>query len=154
MIEKLINKIIIKSIPLILLLLIILPNLNLMAQCAPGSLSRECIDNISEGFIYLKSFSIDGQDNLKERIEYTAVMSKDTQYAFKICTSDEGADGIILTIFDSNRNEIISNQQESDIDPELNYICTSTGIYYLRFTFYESMNRCGGCILSFKKNQD
>jgi hypothetical protein len=154
MIETSGKRIIIKSIYLFFILIIFLPHLKLRAQCAPGSLSRECINTISEGYIYLKSFSIDDQDNSKENIEYTAVMSKDTQYAFKICTSLEGADGIILTLFDSNRNKIISNQEESFIDPEVNYQCASTGIYYIRFTFYESKNRCGGCILSFKNNQD
>lgn len=154
MLEKIIKRTIIKSTILFFVLFTILPNLKTRAQCAPGSLSRECISSISEGFIYLKSYSIDGQDNSKEKIEYTAVMSKDTQYAFKICTSLEGADGIVLTIYDLNRNEIISNREETFIDPELNYMCTSTGIYYIRFTFYDSENRCGGCILSFRRSQD
>ncbi len=154
MLEKIIKRTVIKSTTLFFVLFIILPNLKTRAQCVPGSLSRECINSINKGFIYLKSYSIDGLDNSKEKIEYTAVMSKDTQYAFKICTSLEGADGIVLTIYDSNRNVIITNREETVIDPELNYMCTSTGIYYIRFTFSESKNRCGGCILSFKKSQD
>ena len=85
-------------------------------------------------------------------IEYTAVMSKDTRYAFRICTSDKSADGIVLTIFDSNRNEIISNREKTVIHPELNHLCNSTGIYYLRFTFYESRDKCGGCIMSFRND--
>jgi len=143
-----------KSIFLFFVLFVFFPNLKLNAQCSPGSLSRQCIDNMSEGFIYLRSFSIDGQDNAGEKIEYTTVLSKDTQYTFQICSSIEGADGIVLTIYDSNRNAITSNQEEIIIDPELKYICTSTGIYYLTFTFFESKNRCGGCILSFKNSQD
>ncbi len=154
MLGKILKRINIKLISLFFVLFIILPHLKIKAQCEPGSLSRECINSISEGFIYLKSYSIDGQDNSKERIEYTAVMSKDTQYSFKICTSFEGADGIILTIYDANRNEIASNREKGIIVPDLNYMCTSTGIYYLRFTFFESRNSCGGCILSFKKTQD
>ena len=154
MLEKTIKRTIIKPATLLLVLFIILPNFKIKGQCVPGSLSRECINSISEGFIYLKSYSIDGKNISKENIEYTAVMSKDTQYAFKICTSHEGADGIVLTIYDSNRKEIISNREETVIETELNYMCTATGIYYIRFTFYESENRCGGCILSFKKSQD
>ena len=141
MLEKTIKGTIIKSSLLFFIFFIILPHLTIRAQCVPGTLSRECINSINEGFIYLKSYRIDGQDNSRERIEYTAVMSKDTQYAFKICTSLDGADGIVLTIYDANRNVIISNREESVIDPELNYMCASTGIYYIRFTFYESTNR-------------
>ena len=154
MLEIVIKRTITGSTILLIILFIILPNLKIKAQCIPGSLSRECIPSISEGFIYLKSYSIDGQDKTREKIEYTVVMSKNTQYAFKICTSLEGADGIILTIYDANRVEIISNRRGTLVDPEINYRCTSTGIYYLRFTFFESENRCGGCILSFKKSQD
>lgn len=154
MLEKVINRTVPKSIFLFFILFISLPQLNLRAQCAPGSLSRDCIKNIGEGFIYLKSFSVDGQAISGDKVEYTAVMSKDTQYAFNICTALEGADGIVLTIYDSNRNVILSNREGNVIDPELNYFCNSTGIYYVRFTFHDSKNRCGGCILSFKKFQD
>lgn len=143
-----------KSIFLFFVLFVLFPLQKPNAQCSPGSLSRQCIDKVEEGFIYLKSYSIDGQDKTREKIEYTSVLSKDAQYTFQICSSIEGADGIVLTIYDSNRNAVKSNRKEIIIDPELKYMCTSTGIYYLTFTFFESKNRCGGCILSFKNSQD
>ena len=59
----------------------------------------------------MKSFSIDGQDKTREKIEYTIVLSKDIQYNFQICSSGVGADGIILTIFDAKRNAVASNQE-------------------------------------------
>ena len=69
------------SFSLFLVLFIIFPHLKMIAQCDPGSLSRECINKISEGFIYLKSFSIDGQENSEEKIEYTVVMSNNLYLA-------------------------------------------------------------------------
>lgn len=143
-----------RSILLLFVLGLFLPPQKSNAQCSPGSLSRQCIDNINDGFIYLKSFSIDGQDKTRKKIEYTIVLSKGAEYAFQICSTIEGADGIVLTIYDSNRNAVISNHEETAIKPELSYLCTSTGIYYVTFTFFESKNRCGGCILSFKNRQD
>ena len=143
-----------KSLIILLVFYFLIPIQQLNAQCSPGSLSRQCIDNMGEGAIYLKSFSIDGQDKTRDKIEYTAVLSKDTQYTFQICSSGEGADGIILTIYDAKRNAIASNRDDIIIKPELKYTCAITGIYYLAFTFYESANRCGGCILSFENSQD
>lgn len=143
-----------KSLFILLVFYFLNPFQQLNAQCSPGSLSRQCIDNLQEGAIYLKSFSIDGEDKTRDKIEYTTVLSKDTQYTFQICSSGVGADGIILTIYDAKRNAVASNREDFIINPELKYKCAVTGIYYLAFTFYESANRCGGCILSFKNNQD
>ena len=143
-----------KSLLLLCIIYFLIPGQKLSAQCSPGSLSRQCIDNLEEGAIYMKSFSIDGQDKTREKIEYTIVLSKDIEYNFQICSSGVGADGIILTIFDAKRNAVASNQEEIVINPELKYTCSVTGIYYLTFTFHESDYRCGGCILSIKNSQD
>lgn len=143
-----------KSLFILLVFYFLNPIQQLNAQCFPGSLSRQCINNLEQGAIYLKSFNIDGQDKIGDKIEYTTVLSKDTQYTFQICSSGEGADGIILTIYDAKRNAIASNREDKIINPELKYKCAVTGIYYLAFTFFKSSNKCGGCILSFKNSQD
>ena len=143
-----------KSILILIVFYFLIPVQKLNAQCSPGSLSRQCIENLVEGAIYLKSFSIDGQDMTRDKIEYTTVLSKDTHYTLHICSSGEGADGIVLTIYDAKRNAIASNREEFIIKSELKYTCTKTGIYYLAFTFYDSANRCGGCIMSFINSQD
>jgi hypothetical protein len=121
------------------------------AQCNPETYSLNCIDNLKEGYIYLKSYNIDGNKGSKNKVEYTAVFSKDTYYSLDICTESNDADGIILSIFDSKRNLVISNIYNSFPESGFEYKCEITGIYYLTFTFGKSKKYCGGCILAIKK---
>jgi hypothetical protein len=99
----------------------------------------------------MKSYNIDGQNGSRSKIEYTAVFSTDTKYHMKICTESNNADGIILTIYNSDRDPVISNITASELMPEVEFECELTGIYYLTFTFQDSRRSCGGCVLTFKK---
>jgi hypothetical protein len=121
------------------------------AQCSPEEYSLECIQRIREGFIYLKSFNIDGNKDSKSRVEYTTVFSRDTQYVLYICTGLSDSDGIILTIYNPQREIMATNHTGDNINSELEFNCTRTGIYYLTFTFQSSESMCGGCVLSFRK---
>jgi len=136
---------------ILLIVNIILPANKAFSQCAPEVFSRECLEHLPEGFTYLKSYNVDGQQQSGDIIEYTSVLSKETHYSFQICTPAIGADGIVLSIFDSNRNKLSSNAEGSNIDTQLIFKCQSTGIYYLVFSFSGSTDYCGGCVMSFKK---
>jgi hypothetical protein len=121
------------------------------AQCAPEEYSMNCIENIREGFIYLKSYNIDGKKGIANKVEHTTIFSKDVKYVLNICTGSTDADGIILTIYNAGRETMASTVGEDGISSELEFNCNKTGIYYLTFTFQDSRSSCGGCILSFKK---
>ena len=121
------------------------------AQCAPEEYSMNCIENIREGFIYLKSYNIDGKKGTASKVEYTTIFSKDVQYILNICTGSTDTDGIILTIFNAGRETMASTVVKDGVSSELEFNCNKTGIYYLTFTFQDSSSSCGGCILSFKK---
>ena len=121
------------------------------AQCAPEEYSMNCIEKIREGFIYLKSYNIDSKKSTKNKVEYTAVFSKDVHYVLNICTGSTDTDDIILTIYNASKETVASTLAEVGISSELEYDCNKTGIYYLTFTFRNSKSSCGGCILSFKK---
>ena len=121
------------------------------AQCSPEEHSLDCIERIREGFIYLKSYNIDGNKDSKAMVEYTTVFSRDTQYVLYICTGLSDTDGIILTIYNPQREIMATNNTGDNINSELEFNCTTTGIYYLTFTFQSSKNMCGGCVLSFKR---
>ena len=121
------------------------------AQCTPEEYSLNCIQRIREGFIYLKSYNIDGNRDSKDKVEYTTVFSRDTQYVLHICTGLPDTDGIVLTIYNPQREIMATNNTGDNINSELEFNCTTTGIYYLTFTFQSSKSMCGGCVLSFRK---
>jgi len=122
----------------------------LNAQCNPEMYSLNGIEKLKEGYIYLKSYNIDGINGTRDKIEYTVVFSKDTNYLLNICTESNNADGIILSIYNSNRELVISNGINNALKSSFEFKCGLTGIYYLTFTFQESRKYCGGCILAFK----
>ena len=122
-----------------------------VAQCDFQVQSQNCIAEIQDGFIYVKSFNVNGQNGNKQKIEYSYVMTRDTQYYINICTAEDDTDGIIITIYDSNRNPVSTNYADDKFFPALIFQCSATGIYYITYTFKDSKNYCGGSSLAFRK---
>ncbi len=136
---------------LILIFIFVISIGNLYGQCNTQELSSNCVSKVKDGFIFLKSFSIDGNNGSREKVEYSYVFSKDTQYNLNICSGEENTDGIIVTIYDSKRRVASTNFANNKIFPGIIYTCQATGIYYIVYTFDNSLNFCGGSVLAFKK---
>lgn len=122
------------------------------AQCDAGKFAENCIPKLEDGFTFLKSFNVDGQAGAKDKVEYSYVFSKDTQYFINICVpGNEPTDGIIATLFDSNRKMVATNFANGKFYDKIKYPCSATGIYYITFTFKDSQASCGGSVLGFKR---
>jgi hypothetical protein len=109
------------------------------------------ISELQDGFIFLKSFKVDGQGGTKSMVEYSYVFSKDTQYYLNICNDGLETDGIVVTMYDSKRQVVTTNFNEGKFYSGFIYPCNATGIYYITFTFEGSQNYCGGSVLGFKR---
>lgn len=121
------------------------------AQCNASDLADNCISQLADGFNFVKSFPIDGQGGNKEKIEYSYVFATGTEYTINICTAGEAPDGIVVSLYDSNRRLVTTNQANGKIYKGVRYNCNSTGIYYITFTFKDSQANCGGSVLGFKR---
>lgn len=121
------------------------------AQCAADAQANACISKLQDGFTFLKTFKVDGQQGAKAKVEYSYVFSKDTQYFLNVCNDGAGTDGIIVTMYDSKRQMVSTNFNNGKFYPGLVYPCNATGIYYITFTFQDSQNHCGGSVLGFKR---
>lgn len=119
-----------------------------LAQCNAETLSTQCIPKLAEGFNFLKSYKI--EKGAKPYVEYSYVFTKGTQYMINICASDQDADGIVVTLYDSKRNKVASNKDGDRYFNAIAYPCNSTGIYYIQYTFDEN-SACGGSALGFKR---
>ncbi|SRR5690606_17663220 len=118
------------------------------AQCNAETLSTQCIPKLASGFNFLKSYKVEKSG--KEYVEYSYVFTKGTQYMINICASDQDADGIVVTLYDSKRNKVASNKDGDRYFNAIAYPCNSTGIYYIQYTFDEN-SACGGSALGFKR---
>ncbi len=124
---------------------------NSFSQCDPHGYTESCISKLNDGFTFLKSFKIDGEAGSKSKVEYSYVFSKDTQYFINLCANGANTDGIIVTMYDSNRKQVGTNFLNNSFYPAFIYPCNATGIYYITFTFKDSKNFCGGSVLGFKR---
>ena len=124
---------------------------NIYAQCNTDKYTDACIPKLMDGFNFLKSYKVDGEGGAKNKIEYSYVFTKGTQYLINICTDGGDTDGIMVTLFDSNRKQVTSSVNNGTLYSAIAYQCNTTGIYYITYTFKDSKSHCGGSVLGFKR---
>lgn len=122
-----------------------------VAQCNSENLSSECIPKLAAGFNFLKSYKIDGDGGSKEKVEYSYVFLKGTQYMINICAPSQPTDGIIVSLYDGNRNKVASSKLNDQYITAIAYPCNATGVYYIQYTFEKPSSFCGGSALGFKR---
>jgi hypothetical protein len=127
----------------------VLSGLEVIAQCNSESLSTQCIPKLATGFNFLKSYKI--EKGGKDFVEYSYVFTKGTQYMINICAGGTNTDGIVVSLFDSNRNKVASSKVNGQFISAIAYPCATTGIYYIQYTFDGSTSYCGGSALGFKR---
>ena len=121
------------------------------AQCNPDDFTTACVPQLKEGFNFLKSYKIDGEGGSKAKVEYSYVFTKGTQYYINLCANGGATDGIVVSLFDSNRNEVATSKIGAQLVSAIAYPCNATGIYYITYTFDKSSKYCGGSALGFKR---
>jgi hypothetical protein len=121
------------------------------SECDPESHANNCIPKLATGFNFLKAYKVDGVSGAKEKVEYSYVFTTGTQYMINLCSGNTAPDGIVVSLYDGQRNKIATNKIEDQIVSAINFSCRSTGIYYIQYTFDGSSTRCGGSALGFKR---
>ena len=139
-----------KKLIFIVLSVFVLSALEVIGQCNSEALSTACIPKLAAGFNFLKSYKI--EKGGKDFVEYSYVFTKGTQYMINICAgSADGVDGIVVSLYDSNRNKVASSKINGQFISAIAYPCNTTGIYYIQYTFDGSTQNCGGSALGFKR---
>jgi hypothetical protein len=122
-----------------------------IGQCNSEALSNECVPKLASGFNFLKSYKVDGADGTKDKVEYSYVFTKGTQYMINICATAQPTDGIVVTLFDSQRKKVATSKADGQYISAMAFACNATGIYYIQYTFDESTTYCAGSALGFKR---
>lgn len=138
-----------KKLLVLVLAAIAVSAMDVIGQCNADNLSTQCIPKLSPGFNFLKSYKI--EKGGKDYVEYSYVFTKGTQYMINICAAGQNTDGIVVSLFDSNRNKVASSKINGQFISAIAYPCNTTGIYYIQYTFDGSTSYCGGSALGFKR---
>ncbi len=131
--------------------LISVGSIDLNGQCNPDNFANACIPKLASGFNFLKSYKVDGEGGAKDKVEYSYVFTKGTQYMINLCANGANTDGIVVTLFDSGRNKVATSKINGQFISAIAYPCNATGIYYIQYTFDGSAAKCGGSALGFKR---
>jgi hypothetical protein len=140
-----------KKLTFFVLSLFLLSASGTFGQCNAENLSNQCIPKLATGFNFLKSYKIDGAGGSKDKVEYSYVFTKGTQYMINICAPAQPTDGIIVSLYESQRNKVASSKISGQYIDAIAYPCNATGIYYIQYTFDGSSTYCGGSALGFKR---
>ncbi len=137
-------------------LVVILVIFNLLAykvhaQCNADLLSEKSMRSIAPGFLYEKTYRIDGRGGAKSKIEFTCILSKDTNYQFAMTSKDGGSENMIFNLLDAKKNPVATNYVNEKYFNSLTFRCKSTGLYYLSFTFEENSSYCGAAVVAFRR---
>ena len=141
-----------KNLFLILLTLLVVVTLDSNAQCDADTYTTQCIPKLPDGFNFLKGYKIDGRGGEKEKVEFSYVFTKGTQYMINLCSLDDGTDGIVVSLFDARRNRIATSSIDGQFAKAIAFPCNTTGIYYISYSFEGSTSHCGGSALGFSKS--
>jgi hypothetical protein len=117
--------------------------------CDSDNLANACIPKLSSGFNFLKSYKVNGAT--KDKVEYSYVFTKGTQYMINLCPNGTSADGVIVSLFDNERNKVATSKINGQFVSAIAYPCNATGIYYIQYTFDEPSSHCAGSALGFKR---
>jgi hypothetical protein len=140
-----------KKLSFFIALIFLLNSSDSAAQCNSDNLSSECVPKLAAGFNFLKSYKIDGDNGAKEKVEYSYVFLKGTQYMINICAPTQPTDGIIVSLYDANRNKVASSKLNDQYISAIAFPCNATGVYYIQYTFEKPSSYCGGSALGFKR---
>jgi hypothetical protein len=132
-----------------ILIIFVFTAMDVIGQCNADALSSQCIPKLATGFNFLKSYKI--EKGGKDYVEYSYVFTKGTQYMINICSPGQSTDGIVVSLYDSNRNKVASSKVNGQFISAIAYPCNTTGIYYIQYTFDGSTGYCGGSALGFKR---
>jgi hypothetical protein len=138
-----------KKFAFVVLFIFVLNIIQGIGQCNSEALSNQCIPKLAAGFNFLKSYKI--EKGGKEFVEYSYVFTKGTQYMINICAGGAETDGIVVSLYDSNRNKVATSKVNGQFISAIAYPCNTTGIYYIQYTFDGSSSYCGGSALGFKR---
>jgi len=124
---------------------------DLSGQCDSDGYSNACIPKLATGFNFLKSYKIDSESGAKDKIEFSYVFTKGTQYMINLCAGGTSTDGLVVSLYDSKRNKVATSKVNGEFISAIAYPCNATGIYYIQYTFDGPSAKCGGSALGFKR---
>lgn len=124
----------------------------LMAQCGGDDFLDDCASSLGT-HTFIKAFNVETKSRKQEKVEYSYVFSKGSDYLIIVCDRKVEGKRMIVNLYDRNHQLIASSYSKKTRKhyPDLVYPCQATGVYYMETTFEGLAESCGVIILGFNK---
>lgn len=122
-----------------------------VSACDAKVYKDNCVKNLPDGYTFLKSYTIDGKDGSRKKVDYSYIFSKGTRYILLLSNGDPKTSGLKVSIYDSNRKFLTSSYLRNKYYPAVIYECNATGIYFFSFEFENTNRFCAASVLALKR---
>jgi hypothetical protein len=125
----------------------------LYGQCNHEALLKEALNEMGSGQ-YIKDFIVDlkkdkGADKAGT-VKYSVILNSRSQYKFNVINGGGNLENVLMQLYDGEKL-LVSNKAEGKMFSAFGFICRSTKVYSLVFSFPEGNEGCGRAVLSLRK---
>ncbi len=119
--------------------------------CNTKAFTDQVIHKLPKGYTFLKAYPVDGRQGQRKCLIYSYIFSKNSVYTIRMKNSSPKNIGLIVKVLDSRKRIKVSSYARGKYYAGLNYKCSATGIYYIKFCFDGKGDYCAGGVLAFKR---
>jgi len=126
---------------------------NAFGQCDQEALLKQALDDMGDGQ-YIKDFVVNlkkGEDNSKTGyVKYSVILNSQSQYKFNVVNAPSNTEKAQMQLYDGDKL-LASNRIDGEIRDAFGFICRSTKVYKLVFSFRGGEEGCSRAVLSLTK---
>ena len=124
---------------------------SVFGQCDHDALLKQALDEMGSGQ-YIKDFIVDlkkgnGQSGT---VKYSVILNSRSQYKFNVVDGSGNSEKVMMELYDGEKL-LVSNRAQGKIYKAFGFICRSTKVYSLVFTFPSESEGCARAVLSLQK---
>lgn len=141
-----------KKVLLGLILVLSIGSFRASAQC-DESLKKQALKEMGESQ-YIKDFSIDLKKAKKDLktgfVKFSVILNSRNQYRFTVVNHPSNPEEVIMQLYDGERL-LISNFEGGKIGKAPDFLCRTTKVYQLTFSFRGGEEGCAEAVISLVK---
>lgn len=123
------------------------------AQCNHEALLKDALTQMGDGQ-YIKDFIVDlkneksgGQSGT---VKYSVILNSRSQYKFNVVNGAGNPEKVHMQLFDGDKL-LVSNKAQGKMYNAFGFVCRSTKVYSLVFSFPEGSEGCARAVLSLQR---
>lgn len=122
-------------------------------QCDQEALLEQALNDMGDGQ-YIKDFVVEltkgENDDKTGNVKYSVILNSQNQYKFNVANADNNTEKVHMQLYDDDKL-IGSNRVDGEMKDAFGFICRSTKVYKLVFSFRGGEEGCARAVLSLTK---